>query len=132
MTDTGMMAAILRWQFEKVRLDGSLNGKLLETFVFNQLAAIVDAQEDDCHLYHYRDREQREIDFVVENDDGEILGIEVKAGSVVSKDMFRHLEWFREKISPNQPFTGIVFYTGENVLSFGNRLWAVPIASMWS
>jgi predicted AAA+ superfamily ATPase len=132
MTDTGMMAAILLWRFEKVRLDGDMNGKLLETFVFNQLSAHLDVHASQYQLTHYRDREQREVDFVVERDDGSILGIEVKAASVVDKSMFKHLIWFSEHIVPKQEFVGIVLYTGEHIVPFGPNLWAVPMSCLWS
>jgi len=131
MTDTGLMAAILRWRFDKVQLDGEKNGKLIETFVFTQLAAQLDAQEEDYQLYHYRDREKREIDFLVENEDGDLLGIEVKAGSALSQDSFKHLRWFRENLAGQNKFTGIVLYTGEHVLPFGDGMWAMPISVLW-
>jgi len=131
MTDTGMMASVLRWRLDQVRLDGDLNGKLMETFVFNQLSSILDTQENTYTLYHYRDREKREVDFLIERDDGPILGIEVKAGSVVTNDMFKHLKWFRNNIAPDQKFIGIVAYTGEQVVSFGESLWAVPISCLF-
>lgn len=131
-TDTGLMASVLRWSFDKVRLDGDMNGKLLETFVFNQLAAQLDVHESHYQLTHYRDREQREVDFVVEREDGAILGIEVKAASLVNKAMFKHLTWFHENIAPTQKFVGIVFYTGEHVVPFGSNLWAVPMSCLWA
>lgn len=132
LTDTGMMTAILRWSFDKVRLDGDMNGKLLETFVFNQLSAQLDVHESQYQLTHYRDREQREVDFVIEREDGAILGIEVKAASLVNKAMFKHLTWFREHMTPKQKFVGIVFYTGDHVVPFGPDLWAVPISCLWA
>jgi len=132
MTDTGLMSAILRWRFEKVQLDGERNGKLVETLVFTQLAAHIDAQDEEYQLYHYRDREKREIDFLVENEDGDVLGLEVKAGSAVNKASFKHLIWFRENAKIEGDFTGVVLYTGEHVLSFGEGLWAVPINSLWA
>ncbi len=131
MTDTGLMSAILRWQFDKVRLDGEKNGKLIETFVFTELAAIIDSQEDEYQLYHYRDREKHEVDFVIENEDEDILGIEVKAGSLVNSDSFKHLKWFKENIAKERKFIGIVFYTGDNIVSFGEGFWAVPISALW-
>jgi uncharacterized protein len=127
MTDTGMMASILRWRLDQVRLDGDLNGKLIETFVFNQLSSLLDTQENTYALYHYRDREKREVDFIIEHEDGAILGIEVKAGSIVTKDMFKHLQWFRSNIVSKKLFVGVVLYTGEQVVSFGRNLWAVPL-----
>ena len=47
MTDTGLMSSILGWQFNKIFLDGEKNGKLIETFIFTQLAAILYSQEEE-------------------------------------------------------------------------------------
>ena len=132
MTDTGLMSSTLKWQFEKVQFDGDLNGKLVETFVFNQLSSILDAQNGDYELYYYRDREKREVDFIIENEAGDILGIEVKSGSVVDKSMFKHLEWFRNNLAGAHSFKAIVLYSGEHVVSFGENMWAVPINSLWA
>lgn len=132
MTDTGLVASLLRWQFDKVRLDADQSGKLVEGFVFTQLAAQLDAQDEPHSLTHYRDREQREIDFVIETPDGMTVGIEVKAGSAVGADSFKHLVWFRERMLQNgTPFVGLVLYTGEHVLRFGENLWAVPMHVLW-
>jgi hypothetical protein len=30
----------------------------------------------------------------------------------------------------NNVFTGIVLYTGTDILSFGNNMWAVPISTL--
>jgi len=83
-------------------------------------------------LYQYRDREKREIDFLVEREDGAILGIEVKASHSASSDDFKHLRWFQEKIiKVKKTFIGLVLYSGDQTLSFGKDLFAVPIASLW-
>ncbi len=135
MADTGLMSAILSWRFDKVRLDGDQNGKLIETFVFTQLLAHIEALElhnERYNIYHYRDREKREVDFIIENEDGDILGIEVKAGSAVSSDSFKHLKWFRDNIAIEQSFVGIVLYTGDQIASFGDGMWAIPINVLWA
>jgi predicted AAA+ superfamily ATPase len=132
MTDTGLVASLLRWQFDKVRLDTDQSGKLVEGFVFTQLAAQLDAQDEPHSLTHYRDREQREIDYVVETPEGMTVGIEVKAGSVVGAGSFKHLVWFRERMLKDKtPFVGLVLYTGDQVLRFGEHLWAVPMHALW-
>ncbi len=132
LTDTGLMASILKWNINKVRLDGEKNGKLIETYVFTQLAAIIDVQDSHYALYHYRDRLNREIDFLVENENGDYLGIEVKAGSVVKTDSFKHLRWFKENMAADNHFIGVVLYTGENIARFGEGMWAVPINALWA
>ncbi len=58
--------------------------------------AQVDAGVGRYELFHYRDREKREIDFLIEREDNALLGIEVKAGSAVAKEDFRHMRWFRK------------------------------------
>lgn len=131
MADTGLMTGILGWTFDSVRLNGDLNGKLLETFVFQQLSSHIDANPQPHTLWHYRDREKREIDFVVERFDGALLAIEVKAGSAVSHDMFKHMKWFRTHLAKDRACTAIVLYTGEHLLSFGDQCWAVPMSCLW-
>jgi len=131
MTDSGLMASILRWRMDQVELDADRSGKLIETFIFNELAAQVDANNGKYELFHYRDREQREIDFLIEREDHALLGIKVKAGSGISITDFKHLKWFRDNIAKKRPFIGIVLYSGEHAGSMGDNLWAIPIGALW-
>jgi predicted AAA+ superfamily ATPase len=130
-TDTGLMASILNWNFDSVFLDPDRSGKIVETLVFNELS-ILTGLGYSYSLSQYRDRRGKEIDFIVENDRGEFLGIEVKAGSMVSPDDAKHLRWFRDNIVPDRIFTGVVLYTGENTLPLGADIYAVPVAALWS
>jgi len=59
----------------------------------------VDANNGRYELLHYRDREQREIDFLIERKDHALLGIEVKAGFVISTTAFKHLRRFKDNIA---------------------------------
>jgi len=132
VTDTGLMAAILDWRMDQVRFDSDRSGKLAETFVFTELMAQIDAS-DDYRLFHYRDWEQRELDFLVERrSDGALLGIEVKASQSAMRGHFKHLEWFRDNLVKDRPFQGCVLYTGSSALSFGDRLKAIPMSIFWS
>lgn len=129
--DTGLMTSILNWRIDEVMLDNDLSGKLMETFVFQELAALIN-MDSDYSLYQYRDREKREIDFLIEREDGTVLGIEVKAGHSVSKDDFKHQIWFKENILKNKkPFIGLVLYSGDRTIQYGENLIAVPIPSLW-
>ena len=128
--DTGLMASVLNWRMDEVVLDSDKSGKIIETLVFNELSAQIDMKYG-YSLSQYRDRTGREIDFLVENDRGAILGVEVKAGSAVSKNDFKHLTWFRTNLVKDRKFFGIVLYTGENVLPFGPDMYAVPISALW-
>jgi predicted AAA+ superfamily ATPase len=128
--DTGLMANMLNWRIDEVLLDSDRSGKIVETLVFNELAAQIGLGQT-YSLSQYRDRAGREIDFVVEKDTGEILGIEVKAGSLVSREDCKHMAWFAESIVPDKNFLGIVLYTGDTTLPLGKDMYAVPVAALW-
>ena len=132
MTDSGLMSSVLGWQKKQVMLDSDRTGKLIETFIFNELAAQIDAHDGEYNLFHYRDREQREIDFLIEREDGALLGIEVKSGSAINSNHFKHLRWFKENIAQDRPFVGIVLYSGTHTGSMGDNLWAVPFSVLWA
>lgn len=130
MTDTGLMTSILNWKREDVALNPDRSGKLMETFVFQELAAQIDL-DSDYSLYQYRDAKKREIDFLIEKEDEGIAGIEVKSGRVISREDFSSLVWFKENIAKDKKFKGIVLYSGEDTLSFGGDMLALPVAALW-
>ena len=130
-TDTGLMASILGWNKKEVLLNHDRSGKLIETFIFQEIAALADLKSD-YSLCQYRDRENREIDFIIEREDGALLGIEAKAGHNVSKEDFKHLEWFEKNIVKGKnDFIGIVLYSGDRTIHFSKNMLAVPTAALW-
>ena len=130
-TDTGIMTSVLGWNPKDVFVNEDRSGKLIETFVFQELAANIDF-ENKYNLFQYRDRTDREIDFLVEHEDGTLLGIEVKAGHNVSRKDFAPQEWFAENILKNkQPYIGIVLYSGDRTIRYSKNLLAVPTAALW-
>ena len=132
VTDCGLVSSLLNWKMDDVCLDSDRSGKIIETFVYNELATQIDANDRQYTLYHYRDREKREIDFLIEREDGALLGIEVKAGSNVGLNDFKHLSWFQANMAQDTPFVGIIVYTGEHIVPFGPNLWAVPCGQLWA
>ena len=131
MTDTGMIAALLNWKTSDFFYDPDKIGKAFETFAYSELAAQIDAAEDACQLYHYRDKDKREIDFLIERDDRHKLAIAIKSGIGIRKSDFKHIEWFRDNLSKGVQVIGVVLYAGDDILPFGKNLWAVPFDCMW-
>lgn len=130
VSDTGLMCSVLNWKIDDLILDADKTGKLFETYIYNQIIAQVDLENLDYSLYHYRDREKREIDFIIQ-DSNNIYGIEVKSGTLISRDHFKHLKWFKNNLVKDKHFVGIVLYSGENVVPFREDLYAVPINNLW-
>ena len=64
--------------------------------------------------------------------DGDLAGIEIKAGSGVGLGDFKHLAWFRDHLAKGRRFVGVVLYTGKETLSFGNGMLEVPMSVLWT
>ena len=129
-SDSGLMASLLNWTYKDASLDADKYGKLIETFVFGEIAAQAELNSE-YSMYQYRDRENREIDFIIEHEDGSILAVEAKGGSNIGKNDFKHIKWFREHLAKDRKFMGIVLYSGEDTLPFGENMFAVPTAGLW-
>jgi predicted AAA+ superfamily ATPase len=122
-TDTGIMTSVLGWNPKDVFMSEDRSGKLIETFVFQELTAQIDL-ENNYNLFHYRDRIGREIDFLVERDDGALLGIEVKAGHNVCKKDFAPQEWFVENILKNKiPYVGLFYIPVTELFRLEKTYW---------
>jgi len=77
--DTGLLAAMRGLTLDRVKTDRGLFGALLEGFVFSEILKLMMASRMHLIPYHFRDQQTREVDLVLERDDGMIVGIETKA-----------------------------------------------------
>jgi predicted AAA+ superfamily ATPase len=66
----------------------------------------------------------------LEHADGTVAGIEVKAAETVRGEDFRGLRHLAIRLG-DRFRSGIVLYAGEQQLSFGDRLAALPMAALW-
>ena len=127
--DTGLACALLGQDAESLWGDRPLFGRLLETFVYQELRRLAGWHEEPVTFSHFRDKDQVEVDVVMESG-GALAGVEVKAGATVTADDFKGLHKLQE--AARKAFVGgVVLYDGAAVLSFGNNLYAVPLSSLW-
>ena len=131
VTDSGLMASLLGYPEDPDRLNDDQTGKLAECLVYTELMALADVSDGRFSVYHYRDSEQREIDFLIVDDEGGFIGIEVKAGLTVRARDFRHMNWFRENLAGSRPFKGVILYSGPGILPFGDGMIAAPASALW-
>ena len=68
---------------------------------------------------------------VLENSDGSVAALEVKAGATVSASDFAALEALRDQLG-RQFQAGLVLYLGDQIVPFGDKLWLVPVPALWS
>jgi len=106
-------------------------GPLLEGFVLMELARQITWSDEEVELFHYRTRDQIEVDAVLENRRGEVIGVEVKAASTVGPGDFRGLRHLAERLGDDFR-VGIVLHTGQQTLPFGPKMLAVPVSALWT
>lgn len=125
--DAGLLASVLRLTPEHAMADRARFGATLESWVYGELAKTLSLTPEHWQIFHYRDKDQVEVDFVLESTDRQLIGIEVKATATVTLADFRGLKKL-QTLTGSRFTSGIVLYDGEQVLPFGERLWAVPLA----
>ncbi|MDD2676377.1 MAG: ATP-binding protein [Methylacidiphilaceae bacterium] len=128
--DSGLLASVRGLTSQRVKADRGTFGELLESFVFSEVRKLMMASELRLTPHHFRDRDGREVDIVLERDDGMIAGIEVKASATVKAGDFGGLRALAEACGDRYVF-GVVLYDGADVVPFGDRLAAAPLSCLW-
>lgn len=128
--DAGLLAAVKGLTPDRLRRDRTPFGPLLETFVLAELLKLSSWTGDRHTFSHFRDKQRNEVDIVIENGPGEIVGVEVKASASVSEKDFSGIR--RLAAGAGDRFSaGFVLYDGEYAIPFGPRMAAVPVSALW-
>lgn len=128
--DSGLLAAVVGATVERLKRDRSVFGPLLETFVFAEILKQGTWADEQYSLSHYRDKDQDEVDIVVENEAGALVGVEVKASATVNAGDFKGLRKL-SAAAGEACRLGVVLYDGDRVIPFGERLSAAPVSCLW-
>lgn len=126
--DTGVASTLLRLDAPALYANRAVLGQLLETFVFQELRRQASGQSQPIAFYHFRHRDDHEVDIVLEQGTA-LAGVEVKASGTVRMEDFRGLKKLQE-IAGDRFVCGVVLYDGEVSLPFGPRLFALPMQAL--
>ena len=129
--DTGLAAALLGVDAAALAADRTLLGQFLETFVFQELRKQASWHDTPPAFFHFRDRDDAEVDIVIEQGSRAVAGVEVKGAATVTRADFRGLLKLA-KAAGDRFARGVVLYDGEVSTRFGDRLYAVPIRRLWA
>lgn len=132
--DSGLLCSLLRLNETGIARDRSLFGHALECHVYGELLKQCSWADEAYDVMMYRDKDQIEVDFVVENRQGEIVGIEVKAAASLKSSDFSGLK--KLAVLAGERFQGgVLLYDGINTLPAGEvggkPLWALPLSTLW-
>lgn len=129
-TDTGLMAHLAGLSTERLESDPPLVGPLLENFVATELLKQLTWSRAAIEIFHFRTYAGREVDLVLERDDGRVVGVEVKASATLSRRDAQGLEELRD-VAGARFHRGVILYTGREVLPLTPEVWAMPIDALW-
>lgn len=126
-TDSNMLLYIMRRDInDLIKNDRMQFGHILENFVATQILKQLSIMPDS-NFYHFRTSAGKEVDFVIEKNDGSLIGIEVKSSKTINKkDISGLLEL--QSIAGKDFKKGIILYLGNDILPIQNNIWAVPIS----
>ena len=128
--DSGLLAAIRGIDAAKIQRDRHQFGALLECFVLSELMKATALNYDWIRIYHYRDTDKVEVDFVLECSPGKIVGIEVKSRATVRPNDFKGLKRLRD-LCGDKFVSGVVFHDGDTIQQMYPKMFAMPVKMLW-
>ena len=132
--DSGLLCSLLGLSESGIARNRSLFGHALECYVYGELLKQCSWADEAYEVMMYRDKDQVEVDFIAENSQGEIVGVEVKAAASLQSADFSGLKKLAA-LAGNRFLGGVLLYDGINTLPAGNAggkpLWAVPLSTLW-
>ncbi|MCY4156803.1 MAG: ATP-binding protein [Gammaproteobacteria bacterium] len=129
--DSGLLAALRGLTPETARRNRAPLGAIVETFVLSELLKIASWAEERYRFSYFRDKDGNEVDIVIEDEQGRVIGIEAKLSATVSRSDFSGLRRLAAA-SGDQFVMGLILCDHEQTIPFGNQFVAAPIASLWS
>ncbi len=128
--DSDLLGMLTNVSHKDVQLDKTDYGHILESFVFGELLKHTTTSDDDYRLLYYRDADKFEVDVVIENSAGQLVGVEVKASATVKERDLRGLKKLAG-LSDDQFTAGVLLYDGDETMPLSSNLWAAPLSTLW-
>jgi len=131
LVDPALATTALRLDAAAIMRDGDLLGRILDTFVMAQIRPELAVSEQRPRLYHLREKNgRREVDIIGEVAQG-VVGIEIKATAAPRASDIEHLIYLRDKLG-DRFLGGAVLHTGPRAFVLAERIFAIPICSLWA
>jgi hypothetical protein len=130
VVDSGLLAHLLGVTGERLALDSTLTGPLLESFVVMELRKQLAWSSTRPGLFYFRTSAGHEVDVVLEARGGKLVAVEVKASATIGPGDFKSLRSFAEATG-KRFHRGVLLYAGAEAVPFGPRLHALPVSALW-
>ncbi len=131
LIDTGLLSFLIGINTERLLNDSILAGGIVENFVVEEIIKQLTWSSTYINLFHFRTANGIEVDLILEDRAGNIIGIEIKSSETVDNHDFKGLNYLKE-IMGEKFLRGIVLYPGSLSVPFGDKLIALPIETLWT
>lgn len=133
--DSAVAATLLRITPEKLlslRAAASTEfGHVVESFAVGELQKQASWNEAVTGVGHWRHLDGYEVDFVVEREDGGVIGFEMKTSARIQGSDMKGMSRLRDALGA-QFVGGFALYLGERSYTFADRLHVVPLDRLWT
>jgi hypothetical protein len=130
IVDSGLACYLVGASQRRLEEDGSTRGAMLENFITMEIQKQREWSRTRPSLYHFRSATGAEVDLVLEDRAGRVVGIEIKSARTVGADAFRGLRALRE-LAGKKFVRGILLHDGSESVSFDPTLMAAPHSAVW-
>jgi predicted AAA+ superfamily ATPase len=131
LNDTGLLSHLLGLTVERLKTDGTPGSAVLENFVLMELRKQSAWSGTQPEFYFWRTASGQEVDIVLEDRAGRLVGIEIKAGATLGGSDVKGLQAMASAAG-NRWVRGVVLYTGREVIPFAANLHGLPMAHLWA
>ena len=131
LIDTLLLCHLQGWSLSELsKKKPDMYGHIVENFTAVELLKLLSFSSTSAQLFHFRTSDNKEVDFILEKDNGQSAAIEVKTSRQVYLSDFKNIQVFQQ-LCPDRFVCGVVLYQGREVVSFGKNLFAVPFSALW-
>ena len=131
LNDTGLLAHLLGVTGDRLKGEGNVAGSVLENFVLMELRKQCAWSTTRPELFYWRTVSGREVDVVLEDRTGKVVGVEVKAAATLGSNDVGGLQALASAVGRNW-VRGVVLYTGAETIPFSANFHGIPIRRLWS
>lgn len=122
--DTGLCAYLSQWSTPKALEAGAMSGAILETYVVSEVLKSYWHNGKNPNIYFYRDKDQKEIDLLIEQDNC-LYPIEIKKTAAPSQSSVKNFSVLNKLNIPIGH--GAILCLKPNLIPISKDITAIPI-----
>jgi hypothetical protein len=131
VNDSGLLAYLQGVTLERLKTEGNLAGARLENFAVMELRKQSTWSATQPELFFWRTASGQEVDIVLEDRAGRVVGVEIKASATLGSNDVRGLQALASAAGKSW-VRGVVLYAGTEIIPFASNLHGVPFGRLWS